>query len=333
MSTLDDPSPALHPRPEPVLEVHNLRVDYGSFTAVHDLDLTLTPGEIFGLAGPNGAGKTSTIRVLATLLEPTYGEVSVAGSDLFEEPEAVHELIGYMPDLAPVIPDLKVWEFLDLYAASHGLRGRARRERVDACLERVRLTNARNVYGRALSRGMMQRVVLAKTLLHEPKLLLLDEPASGMDPIARRDLRHILEALAEGGAAIIVSSHILSELSDMCTSVGIMHGGRLLEHGPMDRVMSAIDAEAAQIRIEIVGDAHRVAEWLRAQPGVERMRLDGSTILLAFRGDRAARSALLRSLVAEGFDVAGFTPERSSIETLLMSLIGGGASHVDSTGE
>lgn len=333
MSTLDDPSPALHPRPEPVLEVHNLRVDYGSFTAVHDLDLTLTPGEIFGLAGPNGAGKTSTIRVLATLLEPTYGEVSVAGRDLFEEPEAVHELIGYMPDLAPVIPDLKVWEFLDLYAASHGLRGRARRERIDACLERVRLTNACNVYGRALSRGMMQRVVLAKTLLHEPKLLLLDEPASGMDPIARRDLRHILEALAEDGAAIIVSSHILSELSDMCTSVGIMHGGRLLEHGPMDRVMSAIDAEAVQIRIEIVDDGHRLAEWLSAQPGVERARLDGSTILLAFRGDRAARSTLLRSLVAEGFDVAGFTPERSSIETLLMSLIGDGASHVDSAGE
>src|SRR5690606_21977718 len=198
--------------------------------------------------------KTSTIRVLATLLEPTYGEVTVAGVDLFEAPDEVHEIIGYMPDLAPVISDLKVWEFLDLYAHSHGFRRRARRERIDACLERVRLTDKRNVYGRALSRGMMQRVVLAKTLLHDPKLLLLDEPASGMDPIARRDLRRILEELAEDGAAIVVSSHILSELSDMCTSVGIMHGGRLLEHGPIDRVMSAIEAESGQIRLEIEGD-------------------------------------------------------------------------------
>ncbi|HEX6993086.1 MAG TPA: ABC transporter ATP-binding protein [Gammaproteobacteria bacterium] len=332
MPPLDDPSPA-RPPPTPMLDVRKLRVDYGSFTAVHDIDLTVMPGEIFGLAGPNGAGKTSTIRVLATLLEPTYGEVSVAGRDLFEEPDLVHDVIGYMPDLAPVIPDLKVWEFLDLYAASHGLKGRARRARVDACLERVELTDARNVYGRALSRGMMQRVVLAKTLLHEPKLLLLDEPASGMDPIARRNLRHILEALAADGAAIIVSSHILSELSDMCTSVGIMHRGRLLAHGPMERVMSAIDAEAAQIRIETVLDGDRAAEWLQARPGVERVRLDGGTILLEFRGDRAARAALLRALVAEGFDVVGFTAERSSIEALLMSLIGDGEAHVDSARE
>jgi ABC-2 type transport system ATP-binding protein len=172
----------------PALTIRNLRVDYGTLTAVHDLSLTLMPGEIFGLVGPNGAGKTSTIRVLATLLEPTYGEVNVAGFDLFESPDEVHRLLGYMPDLAPVIPELKVWEFLDLYAHSHGLTGRAKRERVDACLERVGLGDKRNVYGRGLSRGMMQRVVLAKTLLHDPRILLLDEPASGMDPIARRDM-------------------------------------------------------------------------------------------------------------------------------------------------
>jgi ABC-2 type transport system ATP-binding protein len=324
-----DPPPAQSSR-TPLLDVRNLRVDYGSFTAVHDLSLALPAGEIFGLAGPNGAGKTSTIRVLATLLEPTYGEVSVAGHDLFDEPDAVHEVIGYMPDLAPVIPDLKVWEFLDLYAHSHGLRGRARRERVDACLERVRLTDKRNVYGRALSRGMMQRVVLAKTLLHAPKLLLLDEPASGMDPIARRDLRRILQDLAADGAAIVISSHILSELSDMCTSVGIMHGGRLLEHGPIDRVISALEAESAQIRIEIDGDLDAAVRWLHEQPGVERVRVDGDRISLAFRGDRRSRTELLRSLVENRFDVSAFTPERSSIETLLMRLIDGDRD-VDST--
>src|SRR5690606_16566591 len=211
----------------------------------------------------------------------------------------------------------KVWEFLDLYAHSHGLRGRARRERVDACLERVRLTDKRNVYGRALSRGMMQRVVLAKTLLHAPKLLLLDEPASGMDPIARRDLRRILQDLAADGASIVVSSHILSELSDMCTSVGIMHDGRLLQHGPMDAVISAIEAETAHIRVDVIGELETAAAWLDARPGVEGVRLDGSKILLAFRGDRAARAELLRELVLERFEVSSFTPERSSIESLL----------------
>lgn len=306
-----------------ILEVRSLRVDYGSFTAVHDLDLTLSPGEIFGLAGPNGAGKTSTIRVLATLLEPTYGDVTIAGLDLFEDMDQVHEVIGYMPDLAPVIPDLKVWEFLDLYAHSHGLTGKARKQRIDACLERVRLEDKRNMYGRALSRGMTQRVVLAKTLLHAPRLLLLDEPASGMDPLARRDLRQILEDLAREGAAIVVSSHILSELSDLCTSVGIMHGGRLLRHGAIDTVMSEIEVERTRIRIDLLDEADRAALWLSEQPGVDEVRVDDARVVITFRGTPAERSDLLRALIAAGFSVSGFAPERSSIESLLMQLIDG----------
>jgi ABC-2 type transport system ATP-binding protein len=313
----------------PALAVRNLRVDYARFTAVQDLSFTLTPGEIFGLVGPNGAGKTSTIRVLATLLEPTYGEVEVNGLDLFEAPEEAHKVLGYMPDLAPVIPDLKVWEFLDLYAHSHGLKGREKRARVDTCLERVRLTDERQLYGHALSHGMTQRVVLAKTLLHEPKLLLLDEPASGMDPIARRDMRRILEDLAVGGATIVISSHILSELSDTCTSVGIMHRGRLLRHGRMDAVISDLETERAQIRVEVVADTLAAAEWLVGRAGVDAVRLDDTKIAFGFRGDRRARSALLAELIAAGFAVSEFTPERSSIEALLMSLIGEDGAGID----
>jgi ABC-2 type transport system ATP-binding protein len=307
----------------PALEIRNLRVDYGSFTAVHDLSLTLMPGDIFGLAGPNGAGKTSTIRVLATLLEPTYGEVSVAGYDLFEVPDKVHAVLGYMPDLAPVIPDLKVWEFLDLYAHSHGFTGSEKRDRVDACLAKVGLPDKRNVYGRALSRGMMQRVVLAKTLLHDPQLLLLDEPASGMDPIARRDMRRILQALAADGATVLISSHILGELSDTCTSVGIMHLGKLLRHGPMDTVLSSIDAERVDIRVEVVEGVEAAARLLGSRADVDAIRVDGSKIVFAFKGDRRARSELLRNLVVQGVALSAFTPERSGIESLLMSLIEG----------
>lgn len=306
----------------PALTIRNLRVDYGRFTAVHDLDLTLAPGEIFGLVGPNGAGKTSTIRVLATLLEPTYGEVGVAGVDLFEAAHEAHRLIGYMPDLAPVIPELKVWEFLDLYAASHGLAGAAKRARVDSCLAQVGLSDARNVYGRALSRGMMQRVVLAKTLLHRPKLLLLDEPASGMDPIARRDLRAILRELAQDGATVVISSHILAELADTCTAVGFMHRGRLLRHGPVDAVLSSI-TEGARIRIEVLGGTEAAAEFLRAYKGVDGVAVDGARIAFGFRGGEHPRAELLRALVARGVVLASFTPEHSGIESVLMSLIEG----------
>jgi ABC-2 type transport system ATP-binding protein len=310
---------------QPALSIRNLRVDYGGFTAVHDLSLTLQPGEIFGLVGPNGAGKTSTIRVLATLLEPTYGEVSVAGRDLFEAADEVHRVLGYMPDLAPVISDLKVWEFLDLYAHSHGLTGAAKRERVDACLEKVGLGDKRNVYGRALSRGMIQRVVLAKTLLHDPKLLLLDEPASGMDPIARRDMRLILRDLAAGGATIVISSHILSELGDTCTSVGFMHTGKLLRHGPIESVLSSIQSESVRIRIEVLDGAEAAQAYLRARDGVDALQVEGTKLALTFRGNAQARAGLLRDLVAAGVAVASFTPEQLGIESVLMSLIEGDA--------
>lgn len=282
-------------------------------------------GEIFGLVGPNGAGKTSTIRVLATLLEPTYGEVSVIGHDLFEARDEVHRLLGYMPDLAPVISDLKVWEFLDLYAHSHGLTGSAKRERVDVCLEKVGLGDKRNVYGKALSRGMMQRVVLAKTLLHDPKLLLLDEPASGMDPIARRDMRLILRELAARGATIVISSHILSELADTCTSVGFMHGGKLLRHGPIETVLSSIEAENVRIRIDVLEGAEAAAELLRTRAGVGAVQIEGSKIVFAFEGSAQARSDLLRHLVANGVTLTSFTPEQFGIESVLMSLIEGSA--------
>ena len=305
----------------PALQIDNLRVDYGDFTAVDDLCLTLEPGEIFGLVGPNGAGKTSTIRALANLLEPTYGEVRILGHDLFEEPEAALEQLGYMPDLAPVIPDLKVWEFLDLYAHSYGLHGSERRDRVDSCLERVKLDDKRDLLGKALSRGMTQRVVLAKTLLHDPKLLLLDEPASGMDPIARRDMRLILQDLAVKGASIVVSSHILSELSDMCTSVGIMHKGKLLRSGSMASTLESIQTEAAIVRIELIETVAPVETWLGSHDSVDEISVEGLRVSFRFRGDKNDQSELLRSMVREDFRLVSFSIRETGIESVLMSLI------------
>lgn len=305
----------------PALQIDNLRVDYGDLTAVDDLSLTLDHSEIFGLVGPNGAGKTTTIRVLANLLEPTYGEVSILGYDLFEEPVRALERLGYMPDLAPVIPNLKVWEFLDLYAHSYGYRGSDKRERIDACLEKVKLEDKRNAYGHALSRGMTQRIVLAKTLLHKPKLLLLDEPASGMDPIARRDLRLILQEIAADGASVIVSSHILSELADMCTSVGIMHEGKLLQHGPISSTLESIQTETVVVRIELMKSVPSAIEWLETHERVDEIEMDGSRVSFRFQGDRGHQSDLLKALVHQDFPLVSFSPREIGIESLLMTLI------------
>ncbi|RYD46410.1 MAG: ABC transporter ATP-binding protein, partial [Verrucomicrobiaceae bacterium] len=193
----------------PAIDIRSLRVDYGNFVAVDDLTLSVPAGEVFGLVGPNGAGKTSTFRVLTTLMEPTYGEVFIDGIDALEDIASARRIIGYMPDLAPVPSDLKVWEFLDFHAAAYGLGSRSqRRDRVAECIEEVALTEQRNSWCKELSRGQTQRVVLAKTLLHRPRVLILDEPASGLDPLARRDLRHTLRNLAKTGATVFVSSHI-----------------------------------------------------------------------------------------------------------------------------
>jgi ABC-2 type transport system ATP-binding protein len=305
----------------PALKIDRLRVDYGNFTAVDDLSLEIPPGEIFGLVGPNGAGKTSTIRVIASLLEPTYGEVEILGHDLFEEPVKALERLGYMPDLAPVVPNLKVWEFLDLYAHSFGFRGSEKRDRVDYCLAKVKLGDKRNDYGRALSRGMTQRVVLAKTLLHNPRLLLLDEPASGMDPLARRDLRLILQELAAEGASVIVSSHILSELADMCTSVGVMHKGRLLHSGSIADTLASITSEAATVRVELVDSADAVADWLRRDERVDEVQLESLRVSFRFRGGKSDQHALLRAMIREDFSVVAFSPRESGMESVLMSLI------------
>lgn len=305
----------------PALQIENLRVDYGDLTAVDDVSLSVNRGEIFGLVGPNGAGKTTTIRVLANLLEPTYGEVSILGHDLFEEPVSALETLGYMPDLAPVIPNLKVWEFLDLYAHSYGYRGSEKRDRIDYCLRKVKLEDKRNAFGRELSRGMTQRVVLAKTLLHSPRLLLLDEPASGMDPIARRDLRLILQEITAEGASVIVSSHILSELADMCTSIGIMHQGELLQHGPIASTLAAIQTETVVVRIELMESVTAAVQWLETHDSIDEIQIDAAHVSFRFKGDRSDQSNLLRALVNQDFPVISFSPREIGIESLLITLI------------
>ncbi len=295
----------------------DVRVDYDDTTAVRDLNLEIDAGEVFGLIGPNGAGKTSTIRVLATLQQPTYGEVVIDGRDVAQHKSEVRSVLGYMPDLAPVHPDLRVWEFLDLFAGAYGLNGRRRRERVEHCLDQVGLSGKRNAMAGTLSRGMAQRLVLAKTLLHEPNVLLLDEPASGLDPMARIDLRNLLKAQAAAGRTVLVSSHILSELSGFCSSVGIMEKGRLVVSGRIGDIVASM-AGTRCLHIELLEDGDRAVESIRARDGVRSLVRNDGRLEVAFDGTDADVATLLTALVRDGIAIKAFYERRPDIEQIML---------------
>jgi ABC-2 type transport system ATP-binding protein len=309
------------------IEIRDLRVDYGNFVAVSDVTLSVPAGEVFGLVGPNGAGKTSTFRVLATLMDPTYGEVRLAGIDIFEEPGAARRIMGYMPDLAPVPSDLKVWEFLDLFADAHGLgAAAARRARVDECLAEVALAEKQNDYCKTLSRGQTQRLVLAKTLLHAPKILILDEPASGMDPLSRRNLRLALRRLAESGTTVFISSHILSELAEMCSSICVMNRGRLLAAGTVDEVRRLLGRAERTISVAVLDRAEDAAAWLAQQPGVQALASAAGRLSFTYAGSHEEQANLLGSLIGQGLRVTVFEEQKSTFEEILIEVAEGNSS-------
>lgn len=310
-----------------MIETRDIRVDYGELTAVRDVSLSIGPGEIYGLIGPNGAGKSSLIRILATLRKPTYGDAVIAGHDVLDDVAAARARIGYMPDLAPVHEDLKCREFLDFFAAAHFIDRRDRRRRIEECLELVKLSDKAEAMAGTLSRGMTQRLVLAKTMLHDPSVLFLDEPASGIDPIARIDLRNLLRFLGDQGKTILVSSHILNELNDYCTSVGIMKTGNLRVSGRIEDVVSAADDLAGGTRLwELTaigeGAVDRAREILIGLPNVESAAARGRVIEVEMQGDDQDAAEMLAAVVSEGIAVAGFTERRRGVEDLMMSVGG-----------
>lgn len=306
------------------VETRDVRLDYGELTAVNNVNLQITAGEIYGLVGPNGAGKTSLLKMLSNLIRPTYGEIFINGTDLAEDPWKVHREVGYMPDLSPVAPELKVWEFLEFFAASYGIPRNARKQRVQECLEQVKMTEHREAFGKGLSRGMMQRVVLAKTLIPRPRILILDEPASGMDPIARINLKRILVELGAAGITSIVSSHILTELGDMCTSLGIMHKGSLVRSG--DKASLLTDHPVRTRTLSILSrasgqDTETVLSILNSSEHVADVAHQNMVFVLSFSGDEEAEASLLRELVMAEIKVTSFSRESASMEDVLIKLV------------
>jgi ABC-2 type transport system ATP-binding protein len=306
---------------QPAIDIRSLRVDYADFVAVRDLTMQVPPGEVFGLVGPNGAGKSSTFKVLATLQEPTYGEVSLCGIDILENREAARRIMGYMPDLAPVPKDLKIREFLAFYARGYHLGTQAERDaRIDECLEIVSLTDKQQSWCHELSRGQTQRVVLAKTLLHRPKVLILDEPASGLDPLARRELRLAMRNIAAQGGTVFISSHILSELAEMCTSLCVMNKGSLLANGTAEEVRAQLGSTKRQLTAIPLANISAVAGWLGGQAHVEDLRATENSVVFSFAGSDEAQADLLHGLVLAGHRLRAFSEQRASFEEILVDV-------------
>ena len=306
----------------PMIEVQGVTKQYGRFTAVTDLNLSIPSGEVFGFIGPNGAGKTTTMKMLATLMLPTTGRIAIRGCDVEQNPREVRRLIGYMPDSFGVYEDLLVWEYLDYFAALYEIPRLARRKATDDVLELTDLAGKRDSQVMSLSRGMKQRLCLAKTLLHDPEVLLLDEPASGLDPHARIEIRELIRELCRMGKTIVVSSHILTELADFCTSIGIIEAGRLLTSGRIDEITAKL-AGNVMLEIKVKGDSAAAMDALSERGDIGRMTSDGRTIHAEYNGDHDDVDEVLSYLIGRGVRLLSFTETRADLEDIFLKITKG----------
>ncbi len=347
------PSAPVSAPPVAAISVENLSHRYGNFPVLSGVSFDVQPGEIFGFIGPNGAGKTTTIRIMATLLEPTAGRVLIDGIDVALEPERVRRIVGYMPDHAGVYERITIREYLEFFADAYDLRdGKV----VDAALELTELSKLDDRLVASLSKGMKQRLQIARILLHDPKVLVLDEPASDLDPRARIEVRDLLLELSELGKTIFLSSHILTELSDVCTSVGILERGRLVIAGPIAEIAERLERERAgeaapgaepaaaggsssyltpggavvppqarrRLKLRVLGPAESVVPLLQGGGGVlDVQTAPGGLLTVLYAGDDRFVADVVRYLVQQGVGVVGVEPERNELERIFLEVTRG----------
>jgi ABC-2 type transport system ATP-binding protein len=301
------------------ITTRNLTRRFGKLTAVQDLDLHVPESALFGLIGPNGAGKTTTLRMLAGLLEPSEGDIRIHELPVRQYWEELQWQIGYMPDFFGVYEDLLVWEYLDFFARCYRIPSLRRRRAIDELLELVDLTEKRDAYVHTLSRGMRQRLCLAHALVHDPQVLLLDEPASGLDPRARVEMRELLRELRAMGKTIVLSSHILSELADLCDSVGIMDRGRLVASGSLEQIRHRVQP-ARRLEITILSDPRVLESTISAFPGVNGIYTMGNTIEITFSGDEQGSADLLNALIRSNARISSFSEVSADLEEIYLQL-------------
>ena len=305
-----------------MIETKDLTKRYGDLYAIRGIELDLKEGDLFGFIGPNGAGKTTTMRIIATLLNPTWGEAYVGGYSIYTKPKEIRRLVGYMPDFFGVYDDMTVIEYLEFFAASYRIRGKERRRICDEQLDIVDLDFKRGAYANTLSRGQTQRLGLARVLLHDPQVLLLDEPLSGLDPRARIEMRNLLKRLRGMGKTIIVSSHILPELADICNKIGIIDRGVMNVNADVADVMSLVRKNIVLL-VRVDGDATAAAKLLEQHEDVTEVQDDQGTLTVTLREGALAYSELASTLIENDFKLNMFKEDELSLEAAFMALTKG----------
>ncbi|AJK89193.1 ABC transporter ATP-binding protein [Lysinibacillus fusiformis] len=307
-----------------MIEIRDLTKRYGSFTALDHLNLSLEEGIVFGFVGANGAGKSTTFSILATLLSPTSGDALINGKSVVKEPKEVRKQIGYMPDFFGVYDQLKVDEYLDFYGASYGIQLAERQVLIPQLLELVNLTSKRYEYVDLLSRGMKQRLCLARALIHDPKVLILDEPASGLDPRARVEMRDILRNLKSMGKTILISSHILPELAEMCDEIGVIDNGKLIAHGNVAAIQAQLQGEK-RIVMKVTDRINEVRAYLEEDPHISSIDVLEHRLEIAFnyRGTDAEQVALLKKAILADLPIYALSEEEKDLEDVFMAITKG----------
>ena len=305
-----------------MIETNKLTKRYGDLIAANEITLKLDEGDVFGFIGPNGSGKTTTMRMLATLLNPDYGEAYVCGKSIYTHPQEIRRLVGFMPDFFGVYDDMKVIEYLEFFAAAYRIDGPARRKVCEEKLELVDMTYKRDAMVNQLSRGQTQRIGLARVLLHEPQVLLLDEPASGLDPRVRIEIRNLLKRLGQLKKTIIVSSHILPELADVCNKVGIIEKGILFANGLVTEVMQQV-RQAIILNIRVQSELDRAAKMLEQHDQVASLKIDDGTMIVTLKQGIQDYSDIPTQIIAAQFKLTLFREEELNLETAFMELTKG----------
>jgi len=306
----------------PLIELRRLHRYFGETRAVDDISFEVYAGEVFGYIGPNGAGKTTSMRILATLDEPTYGDAFVDGFSVVDDPDRVRRRLGFMPDYFGTYENVNVVEYLDFFARAYGLRGKERLRSIDYVMEFTGLDVLANKPVTGLSKGMKQRLCLGRTMIHDPAVLILDEPAAGLDPRARIELREMIAQLAQKGKAVLISSHILTELAEVCDKVAIIETGRLLAVGRVDEI-SARSETISRVRLRTLGENRPLVNWLAGRSDVADIVIDGKLVMFTHDGGPEQQALLLKEIVESGIAIMEYTSKTKSLEDVFLHVTEG----------
>jgi ABC-2 type transport system ATP-binding protein len=306
----------------PQIELRGLHRVFDQTHAVNDVSFEVYAGEVFGYIGPNGAGKTTSMRILATLDEPSAGDAFVDGFSVVEDPDRVRRRLGFMPDYFGTYQNVNVHEYLDFFARAYGLCGRARINAIGEVMEFTQLDSLAHKSIDGLSKGMKQRLCLGRTMIHNPSVLILDEPAAGLDPRARIELRDMISRLAEAGKAILISSHILTELAEISDRVGILEQGRLLAVGSVAEISAGVQTRST-VHVRVLRDGERLRDWLAARGDIGDLQVDSDLARFNHAGDRESEAVLLRAMIEAGFAVTEFGAKHKSLEDVFLHVTEG----------